>query len=339
MKCLLAAMDGMTTAAFRSICFEYGADGATTEMIGALGFARAKRKMKPINQALVMRRPEEGFLAAQIIGSEPEAMAEAARRLEALNRFDTIEINMGCPARKVTGSGNGSALLREPQQAGEILTAVCEATKLPVRLKLRLGWDREHITAPEIIRRAEDAGCKSVILHGRTREQFYSGEADIDALRAICENSTIPIFANGAVGCAKDARSFLDRTGAAGICIGRAALKEPWIFADIRAMEAGEEPGEHLLPERIEILKRFAARLVEQKKENFAICEMRKYVNWWIAGFPEAEALCARINNATDLIAFCETLDRYLDTRTERGEIYPSREPITLDTMMHPRYK
>ena len=172
---MLASMDGMSTAAFRSLCFEYGADGATTEMIPAPGFARAKRKRRGhILEALALRRPEEGWLAAQIIGSEPDLMAAAARRLEDMNRFDCIEINMGCPARTVVSSGNGSALLQNIPLAEAIIRAVCGAVQMPVRIKLRLGWDDEHITAPLVAQIAQDAGCSALVLHGRTRAQQYS---------------------------------------------------------------------------------------------------------------------------------------------------------------------
>ena len=242
MKCLLAAMDGMSGAPLRSVCFEYGADGATTEMIGALGLARMRRKRSSAAEALLLRRPEEKYLAAQLIGNDPAVMAEAARRLEALNRFDAVEINMGCPARCVVGSGNGSALLLDLPRAQEILRAVCAAVSMPVRLKLRLGWDNRHIVAPELCRMAQDAGCFEIILHGRTREQRYTGQPNIEAMRAVREAVQIPLYANGGVTRAQDARSFMEQTGADGVCIGRAALKNPWIFQDIALLEQGKTP-------------------------------------------------------------------------------------------------
>ena len=297
-------MDGMSSAAFRSVCFEYGADGATTEMIGAAGIARAKRKRRPVTESLLTRRPEEGELAAQLLGSDPAVMAEAARRLEALGRFDIIEINMGCPARVAIRSGNGAALLREPEKCGEILRSVCGAVSLPVRLKLRLGWDDGHITAPEIARMAEDAGARAIILHGRTREQMYSGEVQVEAMRRVREAVSIPFYANGAVVHPRDAASFAAATRADGVCIGRAALKSPWIFEDIRALERGEETPERDARERIGVLLRFAERLCAQKPERFAIAEMRKYSKWYLEGLTGADAAFERVK-------FVETLDEY----------------------------
>ena len=161
---LLAPMDGMTRASFRSICFDYGADGATTEMIQSLALGRAKKRMSPTFMEVLVRFENEKNLAAQLIGSVPEMMAESARRLTAMGRFDAIDINMGCPARKVVGSGNGSALLLDPDRAVRVMAAVKAATSLPVRLKLRLGWDGEHITAPGLVREAENLGFESVTL-------------------------------------------------------------------------------------------------------------------------------------------------------------------------------
>ena len=297
-------MDGMSSAAFRSVCFEYGADGATTEMIGAAGIARAKRKYRPVTEALLARRPEEGELAAQLLGSDPAIMAEAARRLEALGRFDLIEINMGCPARVAIHSGNGAALLREPEKCGEILRAVCGAVRLPVRLKLRLGWDDEHIVAPEVARMAEDAGVRAVILHGRTRAQMYAGEVNLEQMRRVRESVSIPFYANGAVVRPEDAAAFAAATGADGVCIGRAALKSPWIFEDIRALERGGEVAERDAHERVGALLRFAARLCALKPEHFAIEEMRKYSQWYLEGLTGADAAFERVK-------FAQTLDEY----------------------------
>lgn len=337
LKCILASMDGMTTAAFRSMCFEYGADGATTEMIPAPGFARAKRKRRGhILDALALRRPEEGHLAAQIIGSEPDLMAAAAARLEAMQRFDAIEINMGCPARKVVGSGNGSALLLKPDLAGEILRAVCSAVKTPVRLKMRLGWDDEHITAPEIAQIAQEAGCSALILHGRTRAQQYAGEVQLENMLRVRDAVSIPVYANGAVACARDAAEFARITRADGVCIGRAALKSPWIFEDIRALECGEEPRERDAAERIGMLLRFADRLCEQKPEHFALQEMRKFCLWYLNGLTGADQVFEKTKYADDLETFHRIHEEYLNhlIQTNDTGIHPELLPeATLDTV------
>lgn len=336
LKCLLAAMDGMSSAAFRSLCFEYGADGASTEMIGAVGFARARRKFRPVMQALILRRPEEGELAAQIIGSDPQVMAQAAKRLEDLNRFDAIEINMGCPARVVVGSGNGSALLRQPERAGEILRRVCEAVELPVRLKLRLGWDAEHITAPEIAEMAQAAGCREIILHGRTRSQIYSGDVSLEWMRRVRARVQIPLYANGAVCCAADARPFAQAVGADGVCIGRAALKQPWIFADIRALERGERPPVRDAQERIALLLRLAERLCQQKPEYFAVQEMRKYSQWYLEGLTGAQQNFERVKAAQTLPEFQRVHEEYLNALIRSGDLRVHEAPrgrAALDTV------
>ena len=321
MQCLLASMDGMSSAAFRSVCFEYGADGATTEMIGAAGIARAKHRHRPITESLLKRRPEEGELGAQLLGSDPGIMAEAARRLEALNRFDWIEINMGCPARVAIRSGNGASLLREPEKCGEILRAVCAAVQLPVRLKLRLGWDDECITAPEIARMAEDAGARAVILRGRTRQQMYSGEVNLEQMRRVRAAISVPFYANGAVVRAQDAAAFARATGADGVCIGRAALKSPWIFEDIRALERGGEVVERDANKRIAMLLRFAQRLCEQKPERFAIEEMRKYSRWYLEGLTGADENFQRVKFAQTLDEFRRIHEEYLNGLIRRNDL------------------
>ena len=337
LKCLLASMDGMTTAAFRSICFEYGAYGATTEMIPAIGYARAKKKSKPIMDALVLRRSEEqGELAAQIIGNKPALMAEAARKLEALERFDLIEINMGCPARTVVSSGNGSALLNNLPLAEEILRSVCDAVQLPVRLKLRLGWDDEHIVAPEVCRMAEEVGCKSIILHGRTRQQIYSGEVNLEAMRDVVKAVSIPVYANGAVVQPGDALWLQRETGAAGVCIGRAALKNPWIFEDIRAFERGEAIKERNAGERIGMLVRFAERLCQQKPECFAVQELRKFCLWYLTGLTGADEAFERVKYVDSLEGFCSVQMDFLNELVRKNDIYIHSELLprqTLDTV------
>lgn len=330
-------MDGMTTAAFRSICFEYGADGATTEMIPAPGFARAKRKRRrPILDMLALRRPEETWLAAQIIGGEPEIMAAAAQRLEDLNRFDAIEINMGCPARTVVSSGNGSALLMNLPLAESILRSVCSAVQLPVRLKLRLGWDDEHITAPQIAQIAQDAGCSALILHGRTRAQQYAGEVQIENMLRVREAVQIPIFANGAVAVAADAAPFARATGADGVCIGRAALKNPWIFEDIHALERGETPPQRDARERIGMLLRLAERLCAQKPEHFAMQELRKNCLWYLSGLAGADKVFEQTKVANDLATFRRIHEDYLNRLIRQNDLQLHPELIpksTLDTV------
>ena len=336
LKYSLAAMDGMSHAAFRSICFEYGAEDATTEMVSAISYARARRKRQPILDAQLMRRPEETRLAAQIIGCEPEIMAAAAQKLEKTGHFDAIEINMGCPARTVVGGGSGSAILQNPQLAGEILRAVCGATSLPVRLKLRLGWDDKHITAPEIACMAQNAGCSALILHGRTRSQMYRGSVLLEEMKRVRAAVTIPLYANGAVVSAADAAPFGEAVGAQGVCIGRAALKAPWIFDDIRRLERGEAPVQRDAAERVDVLLRLGARMCDQKPERLAMCEIRKFCTWYLTGLTGAEEVCKQLHRVEQLDGLRRTLEGYLDGLVAENDVqlHPELLPeVTLDTV------
>lgn len=324
---VLAPMDGMTRASFRRVCFDYGADGATTEMIQSLALGRAKRKLSSTFAETMVRLPGEGNLAAQLIGSVPAMMGASARKLTEMNRFDAIDINMGCPARKVVGSHNGSALLLNPALAMDVMRAVRENTELPVRLKLRLGWDEDHITAPALVAAAEKMGFQSVTLHGRTRAQMYTGQVNLPAMRAICQSVSIPVFANGAVTCAGDALTFLEATGAAGVSIGRAALKQPWIFEDIRRLRAGLPPREHDARERVHVLIRLATLACGLRPEIVAISEMRKFSGWLLSGLSDAPALLKSLNAISALDAYREALERYLDTLIQNN-----------DTRVHPEW-
>ena len=336
---VLAPMDGMTHASFRAICFGYGADGATTEMILSLAYGRAKRRLSGAILETLVRFPGEKDLAAQLIGSDPDMMAASARKLTELGRFDAIDINMGCPARKVVGSGNGAALLKDPDAAIAVMRAVREASGLPVRLKLRLGWDDHHITAPELVRAAEEMGFESVTLHGRTREQMYRGPVDAEAIRAICRSAAIPVYANGGVTCARDALEFLERTGAAGVAIGRAALKQPWIFDDIRRLRAGEPVYERDAVERVGLLVRLAELSCGHRPERVAISEMRKFSSWLLSGLTGSGEVLADLNGIATLDGYRARMEAYLDRLVRAGDlrVHPELEPdVSLDTVRKP---
>ena len=333
---ILAPMDGMTRAPFRAICFEYGAEAATTEMIQSLALGRAKRQMSDVFMETLARFPDEHRLAAQLIGSQPMAMAASARRLTAMRRFDAIEINMGCPARKVVGSGNGSALLLKPTLAVEIMRAVRENTDLPVHLKLRIGWDSEHITAPELAHAAQALGFDAITLHGRTRMQLYAGPVDVAAIRTVVETVNIPVYANGGVTCAEDALTFLRATGAAGVAIGRAALKQPWIFEDIQKLESGERLRDRDARERISLLIRLAELSCQLRPETVAIREMRKFSSWMLPGLSGAESILSAINAIETLDDYRRIMECYLNDLTMHNDLecHPEKlPPYTLNTV------
>ena len=333
---VLAPMDGMTRASFRRICFDYCADGATTEMIQSLALGRARRRLSETFAETMIRLEGEGDLAAQLIGSVPEMMTESARRLTAMGRFDAIEINMGCPARCVVGSGNGAALLKTPERAVAVMRAVRGATELPVRLKLRLGWDETRITAPELVAEAQALGFQRVTVHGRTRAQMYREPVDAAAIRAICEGAKLPVYANGGVMSAGDALSFLRRTGAAGVSIGRAALKQPWIFDDIRRLRRGEPVPVREAPERVALLIRLATMACLHRPEKVALCEMRKFSRWFLAGLTGWEDVLEAMNRVTALDDFRRLLEGFGDALARAGDTLPHPESapeMTLDTV------
>ena len=336
---LLAPMDGMTRASFRRICFDYGADGATTEMIQSLALGRARKRLSDTFAETMVRYPNEKYLAAQLIGSHPAMMAESARRLTAMNRFDAIDINMGCPARKVVGSGNGSALLRTPEKAIAVMAAVRAATDLPVQLKLRLGWDETQITAPQLAKEAEALGLQSLTIHGRTRQQMYTGPVDVAAIREICRSVRIPVYANGGVACAQDALAFLQATEAAGVAIGRAALKQPWIFDDIRRLRMGKAVPERLAPERVALLQKLARLACGHRPEKVAVSEMRKFCGWLLPGFTGAEEVLAKLNGIVTLDGYNRLLDNWLERLVRENDLARHVGRMTPESLDTCRYR
>lgn len=226
----LAPMAGVSDMPFRILCQEQGAGWAVTEMLSAKGYLY--NPLMRANQELLIRDPAERQLGLQLFGHEPELMAEAAARLE--DQFDFIDINMGCPAHKIVGGGDGCALMKSPALAGRIIEAVVRRVQKPVTVKTRAGWDEWHINGPEICRIAQESGASAVTLHARTREQFYAGKADWSLIASIVASLHIPVIGNGDVTCGEDAVRMFQETGCAGIVIGRGAQGNPWIFREIQ---------------------------------------------------------------------------------------------------------
>lgn len=313
----LAPMAGVTDMPFRTLCFEQGCDYATTEMVSARGFFCAYKKSRAVRD-LIERAPGEGDVAVQIFGHEPEIMAEAARILSEQG-FCAVDINMGCPAPKIVGNGDGSALLKDLAQAKRVITAVRAATRLPLTVKMRLGWDDEHFVAEELARIAEGEGVDGVTVHGRTRTQFYSGKADWEAIARVCAAVRIPVVGNGDISTAEEGFRRMRETGCTGVSIGRGATGNPWIFARFARLRAGLPAPEPTDCERIETAMRHARMLAQWKDEAVAVREMRKHAAWYTRGMYGAAQGRPLLYDATTLEGLQRAFDAILE-RAQHGE-------------------
>ena len=307
----LAPMAGITDWPFRLLCFEQGCDVAYTEMVSAMGYLYAPRN-HPATVSLLERRPGEPKLILQIFGKEADLMARAAEELSSLGRYDGIDINMGCPAHKVASSGEGSGMMRNPENAEKIVRAVVKASHLPVSVKMRLGWDDQHKNVVELARMCEDAGVTELAVHGRTRMQQYSGSADWDMIAEVKRAVSIPVYGNGDIFTAEDGVQKLRDSGVDGLLIGRGALGNPWLFRQIKAALAGETVFEPTIQERVDTALRHYDMLLSWKPERVAVNEMRKHVGWYIHGLRGAAQMRNRINAITDPAEAKETLLLYM---------------------------
>ena len=313
---VLAPMAGVTDLTFRSLCREKGASLTVSEMISAKGVWYKDKK----TALLAVRAPNENTYALQLFGSDPEIMAFAAKTLYELDpEIAIIDINMGCPMPKITGNGDGSALMRSPELAGKVVRAVSDAVSIPVTVKMRTGWDERSLNAPQLAAVCERNGASLICVHGRTREQLYRPPVDTDTIRKVKTAVGVPVVANGGIYGATDALRLLSETGCDGVAIGQGALGNPWIFSEVAAALNGKA---YHAPEKDEIIdtaKRHVDMLCADKGAYIGVREARKHLGWYIKGMTgaaEARRLITVSESADELHSI---LDRLLCS--EKGDI------------------
>ncbi len=329
---MLAPMAGVTDRSFRRICHTLGSEYSVSEMVSAKALCYEQQgRRRDTNTAktapLAALTKDEGPMAVQIFGSEPEFMAEAARMLEASSYRGctsevppmAIDINMGCPMRKITGNGEGSALMKTPRLAGQICEAVALAVQLPVTVKIRAGWDSGSINAPELARILEASGASAVCVHARTKEQLYTPGIDLGVIERVKHSVSIPVIGNGDIQSADDAVNMIKYTGCDGVMVGRGAMGNPWIFSEIIARLDGHEFVTPTVNERIQTAILQLDAIVEHKGERVGIAEGKKHVAWYLSGMRGSAAARNAVMTAKSREELLGILEDIKKENSDRG--------------------
>lgn len=285
---VLAPMAGVSDRAYRELCVRFGAAYCVSEMVSSKALSFNSKKSEELMEISDLERP----CGIQIFGDDPKCMADAAKHaLE--NKPDIIDINMGCPAPKISSNGSGSALMKNPRLCGEIVKAVTAVTDTPVTVKIRKGWDDDSVNAVEVAKICESAGAAAITVHGRTRQQYYKPPVDYDIIKAVRESVSVPVIANGDIDSAEKAKEVMDITGCDLVMIGRATLGNPWIFSQINAYLENPNVKIHTpdLEERLGVMIEHIGKMVEYKGEHMAMLQARKLVVGYFKGMKGAAAL------------------------------------------------
>lgn len=317
-KIILAPMAGVTDYAFRKIARRYGASYCVSEMVSSKAIHFKDKKTADLAEIKDDDRP----LGIQIFGSDPKIMAESAYLLSTAtyehrkndNTPNVIDINMGCPVKKIVSAGDGSALLKSPRLVGEIIGETVKASSVPVTVKIRAGWDKDSINCVEIAKIAEENGAAAICVHGRTREQMYEPYANWDYIRAVKEAVSIPVIGNGDIFCAADAIKMIEQTGVDSLMIGRGAMGNPFIFDEIQHHFENKPYTPPTIFEKVRVAMEQVSYMIEEKGERVAICEARKHLSWYLKGERGSASVRGEVNHASTLDELKEMINNYLSS-------------------------